>query len=56
MDEYCGDESEEKNPYPANDYIGNAQTRCLYFVYGEMITVYEWIVANENLYLANNYT
>ncbi|XP_044042877.1 voltage-dependent L-type calcium channel subunit alpha-1C isoform X12 [Siniperca chuatsi] len=22
MDEYCGDESEEKNPYPANDYIG----------------------------------
>lgn len=23
MDEYCGDESEEKNPYPANDYIGN---------------------------------
>ncbi|XP_038594759.1 voltage-dependent L-type calcium channel subunit alpha-1C isoform X4 [Micropterus salmoides] len=23
MDEYCGDESEEKNPYPANDYIGD---------------------------------
>lgn len=23
MDDYCGDESEEKNPYPANDYIGN---------------------------------
>lgn len=22
MDEYCGDDSEEKNPYPANDYIG----------------------------------
>lgn len=34
MDEYCGDESEEKNPYPANDYIGNAQTRC---VHGEMM-------------------
>lgn len=29
IDEYCGDESEEKNPYPANDYIGNAQTRCV---------------------------
>lgn len=28
MDEYCGDESEEKNPYPANDYIGNTQSRC----------------------------
>uniref|UniRef100_A0A8D3D7C2 Voltage-dependent L-type calcium channel subunit alpha n=1 Tax=Scophthalmus maximus TaxID=52904 RepID=A0A8D3D7C2_SCOMX len=25
MDDYCGDESEEKNPYPANDYIGNTQ-------------------------------
>ncbi|XP_061920901.1 voltage-dependent L-type calcium channel subunit alpha-1C isoform X1 [Entelurus aequoreus] len=23
MDDYCGDESEEKNPYPANDYIGD---------------------------------
>ncbi|XP_075886257.1 voltage-dependent L-type calcium channel subunit alpha-1C [Nelusetta ayraudi] len=23
MDEYCGDETEEKNPYPANDYIGD---------------------------------
>ncbi|KAM3587562.1 uncharacterized protein V6R79_009032 [Siganus canaliculatus] len=23
IDEYCGDESEEKNPYPANDYIGD---------------------------------
>lgn len=22
MDDYCGDNSEEKNPYPANDYIG----------------------------------
>lgn len=22
MDDYCGDDSEEKNPYPANDYIG----------------------------------
>lgn len=22
MDDCCGDESEEKNPYPANDYIG----------------------------------
>lgn len=25
LDDYCGDESEEKNPYPANDYIGNTQ-------------------------------
>lgn len=25
MDEYCGDESEEKNPYPANDFIGNPE-------------------------------
>ena len=32
MDEYCGDESEEKNPYPANDYIGKAQIRCMYCV------------------------
>ncbi|XP_034719600.1 voltage-dependent L-type calcium channel subunit alpha-1C isoform X8 [Etheostoma cragini] len=23
MDDYCGDESEEKNPYPASDYIGD---------------------------------
>jgi len=23
MDDCCGDENEEKNPYPANDYIGN---------------------------------
>uniref|UniRef100_A0A3B4XW76 Voltage-dependent L-type calcium channel subunit alpha n=1 Tax=Seriola lalandi dorsalis TaxID=1841481 RepID=A0A3B4XW76_SERLL len=23
MDDYCGDETEEKNPYPANDYIGD---------------------------------
>uniref|UniRef100_A0A3Q1BVX0 Voltage-dependent L-type calcium channel subunit alpha n=1 Tax=Amphiprion ocellaris TaxID=80972 RepID=A0A3Q1BVX0_AMPOC len=23
MDDCCGDESEEKNPYPANDYIGD---------------------------------
>uniref|UniRef100_A0A3Q1K1H5 Voltage-dependent L-type calcium channel subunit alpha n=1 Tax=Anabas testudineus TaxID=64144 RepID=A0A3Q1K1H5_ANATE len=23
MDDFCGDESEEKNPYPANDYIGD---------------------------------
>lgn len=23
MDDYCGDENEDKNPYPANDYIGN---------------------------------
>uniref|UniRef100_A0A3Q3JX53 Voltage-dependent L-type calcium channel subunit alpha n=1 Tax=Monopterus albus TaxID=43700 RepID=A0A3Q3JX53_MONAL len=23
MDDYCGDENEEKNPYPANDYIGD---------------------------------
>ncbi|XP_051911468.1 voltage-dependent L-type calcium channel subunit alpha-1C isoform X8 [Hippocampus zosterae] len=23
MDDYCADESEEKNPYPANDYIGD---------------------------------
>lgn len=22
MDDYCGEENEEKNPYPANDYIG----------------------------------
>ncbi|XP_067346726.1 voltage-dependent L-type calcium channel subunit alpha-1C isoform X25 [Channa argus] len=27
MDDYCGDESEEKNPYPANDYIGNTCNR-----------------------------
>lgn len=36
MDEYCGDESEEKNPYPANDYIGNTNTRCVHCVHGEM--------------------
>lgn len=34
MDDCCGDESEEKNPYPANDYIGNTlgcrrQIQCL---------------------------
>ncbi|XP_077956412.1 voltage-dependent L-type calcium channel subunit alpha-1C isoform X15 [Gasterosteus aculeatus] len=23
MDDYCGEENEEKNPYPANDYIGD---------------------------------
>lgn len=32
IDEDCGDESEEKNPYPANDYIGNTQTGCVYSV------------------------
>lgn len=37
MDEYCGDESEEKNPYPANDYIGNTNARCVYCAYGEMM-------------------
>lgn len=37
MDDYCGDESEEKNPYPANDYIGNTRTRCVCCVYREMI-------------------
>ena len=36
MDEYCGDESEEKNPYPANDYTGNTKTRR---VHGEMMRV-----------------
>lgn len=27
MDDCCGEESEEKNPYPANDYIGNIKCR-----------------------------
>lgn len=37
IDEYCGDESEEKNPYPANDYIGNAQAKmCVYAVLSKM--------------------
>lgn len=26
MDDYCADESEEKNPYPANDYISKTET------------------------------
>lgn len=29
IDEYCGDESEEKNPYPANDYIGKPDVCAL---------------------------
>lgn len=45
MDDYCGDESEEKNPYPANDYIGNVT-----HVLGVMK---DWI--NDNLYHASNY-
>lgn len=36
MDDYCGDESEEKNPYPANDYIGNTQPSHKPGVYGGM--------------------
>ncbi|XP_077450070.1 voltage-dependent L-type calcium channel subunit alpha-1C isoform X2 [Stigmatopora argus] len=31
MDDYCGDESEEKNPYPANDYLGKARFQLLTF-------------------------
>lgn len=40
MDDYCGDESEEKNPYPANDYIGTVSN----IKHG---SVNKWI--NENL-------
>lgn len=29
MDDYCGDNSEEKNPYPANDYIGTFINKVL---------------------------
>uniref|UniRef100_H3CQ59 Voltage-dependent L-type calcium channel subunit alpha-1C n=1 Tax=Tetraodon nigroviridis TaxID=99883 RepID=H3CQ59_TETNG len=29
MDDYCGDNSEEKNPYPANDYIGTSINEVL---------------------------
>lgn len=29
MDDYCGDNSEEKNPYPANDYIGKSTNQVL---------------------------
>lgn len=33
MDDCCGDESEEKNPYPANDYIGNTHHSHKYYVF-----------------------
>lgn len=26
MDDCCGDENEEKNPYPVNDYIGKVHS------------------------------
>lgn len=29
MDDYCGDNSDEKNPYPANDYIGTFRNEVL---------------------------
>lgn len=41
MDNYGGDESEEKNPYPANDYIGNPHTRCMLCVYAGRIRLDE---------------